>query len=171
MRSIFNRLAAPLKDKIHAYDPVHDVCQFLADNYVVISENFDDMINAKVVSFSRSVKYYSNFAMHLAILCKYIILMHHGDSATLAMLGESFHVMANIHYISRLCLSILMTMLPILFTMRYFTNQYVAEAIQSVSNHDTTSAFIRIKNRRLSVMLWVMSRLFNNVLALYRYVL
>ena len=60
MQKFKTNLVAPLQNKLHTYNPVHEVCRFMIDNYVVLSENVDDMINANDVSFGRRVKYYSN---------------------------------------------------------------------------------------------------------------
>ena len=71
MQKFKTNLVAPLHYKLHTYNAVNEVCRFMIDNYLVLSRNFDDMINANDVSFGRRVKYYFNFAIHLAATIKY----------------------------------------------------------------------------------------------------
>ena len=166
MQKFKTNLVAPLHYKLHTYNQVNEVCGFLIDSYFVLSENFDDMINANDVRFGRKMKYYFNLAMHLAVTVKYIILMNRGDNATVAMFGESFHVLANIHYVIRMCLSIQMIMVPCLITFRLIGDQYVAKVLQEYCYIDCIKPFNRINNRKLSLNLWLMSKVFTNCLSL-----
>ena len=166
MQKFKTNLVAPLQTKLHTYDPVHEVCRFLTNNYIVLSNNFDDMINANDVSFGRRMKYYFNFVLHLAVMFKYIILMNRADNVTAAMFGESLHIMGTIHHVSGLCLSISMTMVPILITLRIIGDQYVAKIFQYYCHIDCTVPFNRINNRKLSLRMWLMSKMFTKFLSL-----
>ena len=167
MQKFKTNLVAPLQNKLHTYDPVREVCRFMIDNFIVLSENFDDMINANDVSFGRRVKYYSNFGLHLAVMVKYIILMNRGDNVTAAMFGESLHVMGTMHHVSRLCLSINMTLVPVLITIRLIGEQYLMKLFQDYCHIDCTIAFNQINNRKLSLRMWLMSKVFKYFLLIY----
>ena len=166
MQKFKTNLVAPLQYKLHTYNAVNEVCRFMIDNYLVLSGNFDDMINANDASFGRRVKYYFNFGIHLAATIKYIILMNHGDIVTMGMFGESFQFIINIHYISPLALSIQMIMVPCLITFRLIGDQYVAKVFQDYCHIDCTVPFNRINNRKLSLNLWLMSKLFTKTLSI-----
>ena len=166
MQKFKRNLVVPLQTKIHTYDPVREVCRFMSDNYLLLSDNFDDMINANKVGLRRKVKYYFNLAIHLAITIKYIILVNRGDNATAAMFGESLHAIINIHYLSGLCLSIQMTMVPCIITNWLIGDQYLAKLFRDYCHIDCSKAFNRINNRKLSLKLWLMSKVFRNCLSI-----
>ena len=84
----------------------------------------------------------------------------------MGMFGESFQFIINIHYISPLALSIQMIMVPYLITFRLIGDQYVAKIFQDYCHIDCTVPFNRINNRKLSLNLWLMSKLFTKTLSI-----
>ena len=87
-----NELVGPLKRKIDMYSPVKDIFRFLSESNLILSVNLVELMNGDKVSFSRKIEYYSNFAIHIAIMIKYMILVYHDDRHTLAMFGETLQV-------------------------------------------------------------------------------
>ena len=166
-----NKLTVRLNNKIDTYNPVHQVCQLLANHYMLLSDNFDDIINGKGVSVWRKLGNYSNISMHLAILIKYAVLVKHDGSGTLAMFGESFHKLADVYYISRVCLSIQLIVVPFLLTFGYFGDQYITNALQSISRFDKTSPFNWINNRKQFFKLLLMTNLCKIILKIHKWVI
>lgn len=159
----------PFAKKINIYDPVHDICRILSANYLILSENFDDIVSERKVSFARQTKYYTNLVMHLVILVKYVVFMISARPERLATLGESFHMVSNIHYITRICLSIQMIMIPLIFTLNLFGDQYVAEVFTKVSQLDKSVPFSRVSYRKLSARLWFMNKAIDKIVSIYRW--
>ena len=122
MNWITNKLIDPLKNRIIAYNPIHDVYLFLGDGYAILSSNFDQFTNGGNVTFERRLRYYAIFIIHVLVTIKYTILAIYDDPNTIAMFGESFHVLTNIYYCSRLCLSSQIAALSIKSTFLYFGN-------------------------------------------------
>ena len=73
---------------------------------------------------------------------------------------ESFHLLNNIYYCSRLCLSFQMAVLPIKFIALYFGDQFVANMLMTISRFQTSLVFIRINNRKVTARMWLMSKLY-----------
>ena len=155
-----NKLIDRLKSQIIAYNPIRDVSRILGDSCLVLSSNMDQMINDSKVTFQRRMKYYATFVIHLLVMIKYAILATYNDTYTIAMFGESFHVVTNIYYCSRVCLSFLSVAIPIKFTLLCFDDEFVTNMLLTISLFQTTLPFIRINNRKKSTKLWLMSKLY-----------
>ena len=106
------------------------------------------------------MRYYATFAIHLLVMIKYAILTIYDDNYTIAMFGESFHVLTNIYYISRLCLSLTLAIVPIKFTSLYIGDKFVANIFVTISRLQTSLAFNRINNRKVTAKIWLMSKLY-----------
>ena len=171
MNMIKSKVTASLSTKILGYNPVRDVCRFVCDNYLVISPNLDQVLNNGNVTLARKVMYSIYFAIHLLVTIKYAILTIYGDSYTIAMLGESFHSLMNIYYISRLLLSIQMFMVPIKLTVLYISDQSMAKMLLTISRFDTSLALNRINNRKLKLKVWLMSKLIIKIMKPVRYLI
>ena len=161
MNRIKNNVIIPLKSQISEYDPIGDVCQILGDSCLVLSQNMDQLTNGGNVSFGRRMKYNAMFAIHLLVTIKYAILAIYDDIYTIAMFGESFHLLNNIYYCSRLCLSFQMAVLPIKFIALYFGDQFVANMLMTISRFQTSLVFIRINNRKVTAKIWLMRKLYS----------
>ena len=72
-----NKLTVRLNHSIDNYNPVHEVCRFLINNYVVLSDNFDDMINSNDVQFRQKSEVL--FQFRTASSCDDQI--HHSDES------------------------------------------------------------------------------------------
>ena len=88
-----NELMGPLKRKIDMYSQVEDICRFLSESNLILSVNLAELMNGDKASFRRKLKYYSNFAIHIAIMIKYMILVNQDDRNTLTKFGETLMVM------------------------------------------------------------------------------
>ena len=160
MNCIKNKLIVLLNNQIIAYNPIRDVCRILGESCLVLSSNMDQMIKDGNVTFERRIKYHAIFVIHLLVAIKYAILVIYDDPNTIAMFGESFHVLTNIYYCSRLCLSFQIAIVPIKFTLLYFDDQLVANILMTISRFQTSLPFNRINNRKVTAKIWLMSKLF-----------
>ena len=149
-----------LKYKIINYDPIRDVCQVIADSCLVLSSNFDQMINNDNVAFWRRMKYHATFAIHLLVMIKYAILAIYDDPYTIAMLGESMHVLANINFASRMFFSVQIILLPLKFTLGEIGDKFIADILVTISQLDTSLPLNRINNRKLKTKIWLISKLY-----------
>ena len=161
MNWIKNKLIDPLNNRIDVYNPIHDVCHFLGESYLVLSSNFDQMTNGGDVTLGRRMMYQATFAIHLLVMIKYAILAIYDDIYTIAMFGESFHVFNNIYICSHLCLSVQMAIVPIKFTVLSLDDKFVANMLLTISRFQTSFPLIRIDNRKVNAKIWLMSKLFN----------
>ena len=113
MNWIKNKLIDPLKNQIIGYNPIRHVSRILGDSCLVLSQNMDQMTNDGNITFGRRMSYYGTFVIHLLVTIKYAILVIYDDDYTIAMLGESLHLLTNIYYCSRLCLSFPHSLIPV----------------------------------------------------------
>ena len=171
MKMIKNKVTASLSSKIIDYNPVRDVCHFVDGSYLIISPKLDEVLKDGNVTLGRKVMYSIYFAIHLLVMIKYVILAIFGDPYTIAMLGESFHSLMNIYYISRLLLSIQIIMVPTKLTVLYLGDQYLAKVFLTISQFDTSLAFNRMNNRKLKLKIWLMSKLITKLMKPARYVI
>ena len=160
MNRFRNNVINPLKSQIITYNPIRDVCRILGDSCLVLSPNMDQMTNDGNVTFGRRMRYYATFVFHLLVTIKYAILAIFDDSYTIAMFGESFHLLTNIYYCSRLCIAMSSAILPIKFLLVYFDEKYVPNMLLTISQFQTSLPFIRINNRKVSTKIWLMSKLY-----------
>ena len=122
------------------------------------------------VTFGRRMSYHATFAIHLLVMIKYVILAIYDDDCTIAMFGESFHLLTNIYYCSRLCLSFQIAIVPIKFTLLYFGDKFVANILMTISRFQTKLSFNRINNRKLNTKIWLMSKLYNKFMLPLRWI-
>ena len=166
MNRIRNNIIVPLKNQINIYNmsicPI--VCQYFADSHLVISSNFEQMINNGNVTFGRRMRYYAYFAIHLLVMIKYAILATHDDPYTIALLGETLHVLTNNYLFSIHCFTMQMAIVPAKLTIRYYGDHYFANMLVNISRLDTSLAFSRINNRKLTTEIWLKSKLFNKLM-------
>ena len=160
MNWIKNKLIGSIKRQIIAYNLIHDVCRMFGDSFLVLSSNMDQMTNDGNVTLSRKIMFHATFFIHLLVMIKYAILVKYDDPYTIAMFGESVHLLTNIYYCSRLCLSLQMAFIPIKFTFLYFDDSFVANMLMTISRFQTSLPFIRINNRKLTSKIWLMSKLY-----------
>ena len=157
---IKNKLLVAFRRELHSYNTIENVFQWLADYCVVLSLNFNDVINKSKVTLKRKLIYYTNFAIQLSVLIKYAFLGIYGDPHTIALLGESFHYLTNIYFASHLFVWIQLTMVPILIYMRYIGDKRVAKIFVTISRFDSNRALNRINNRKLTKKVWLMNKMF-----------
>ena len=132
----------------------------MADYYVLLSPNFDDVINNSKVPLKRKLIYYTNFVIQFSVLIKYAILGIHGDRYTVALLGESLHYLTNIYFASHLFVWTQLTMVTLLMYVGYIGERQVAKILVTISRFDSNRAFNRINNRKLTMKLWLMNKMF-----------
>ena len=159
MNRIKNKLSVLFRRELHSYNPIENVFQWLADYYLVLSPNFDSIITNGKVTSKRKLIYYTNFAIELAVLIKYTILATYGDPYTVAVLGESFHYLANIYFVSTLYLSIQLTIVPIVMQMSYISDRGVAKILVTISRFDNNRVINRINHRKVTMKLWLMNKM------------
>ena len=159
MNWIKNNVIVPLKNQIIAYNPIRDVCQFFGDSCLVLSPNMYQMTNAGNISFGRKIRYYGTFVIHLVVTIKYAILAIYNDPYTIAMSGESFHVLTNIHFMSGFGFSMQMILLSNRLYTWYMGERYIVDMFVTISQLDTSLPFNRINNRKLTTRMWLMSKL------------
>ena len=133
MNSIVNKLINPLKIQIICYNPIRDVCQFFGDSCLVLSPNMDQMSNGGNVSFGRRMRYHVTFVIHLVVMIKYAILAIYDDTHTMAVSGESFHVLTNIQFMSRFGLSVKLVLFSIKLCTRYVSDRYIVDMFVTIS--------------------------------------
>ena len=141
-----------------SYNPIENVFQWMADYYFVLSPNFDVMINNDKITLKRKLIYYTNFAIQLSILIKYIYLAIYDDPDTVGLLGESFHYLTNIYYVSHIYLAIQLTLLPCLMYIHHIGDRRVANIFVTISRFDNNLALNRINNRKVTTNLLVMNK-------------
>ena len=170
MNWIKNKLIGSIKRQIIAYNLIHDVCRMFGDSFLVLSSNMDQMTNDGNVTLSRKIMFHATFFIHLLVTIKYAILVIYDDPYTIAMSGESVHLLTNIYYCSRLCLSLQMAFIPIKFNFPYFDDSFVANMLMIISRFQTSLPFIRINNRKLTSKVWLMSKLYTKFSLIIRWI-
>ena len=114
---------------------------------------------AMPATFRRRMRLYSTFVIHLLVMIKYAILTKYDDPYTIAMFGESLHLLTNIYYCGRLCLSIQMAFVPMKFVFLYLDDRFLANMLLTISRFQTGLPLIRINNRKLTTKIWLISNL------------
>ena len=147
---IKNKLLVDFRLELHSYKPIENVFQWLADYYIVLSPNFDDLINNSKVTLKRKLIYYTNFAIHLSVLIKYTFLSKYGDPYTIALMGESLHYLSSIYFASYFFLSIQGILVPLLMYVRYIGDRQMANILVTISQFDNNRVFNRINNRKVT---------------------
>ena len=159
VNKIKNKLLVESRRELHSYYPTENVFQWFADYYLVLSPNFDDVINNSKITLKRKLFYYTNFAIHLSVLIKYTFLAKYSDPNTIALLGESYHYLTNIYFAIHFNVSIELNVLPLIMYMRYIGDRQVAKVLVTISQFDTNRAFNRINNRKLTKNSWLMNKI------------
>ena len=90
INTIKNKLLVKFRRELHSYNPIENVFQWMADYYVVLSPNFDHVINTSKVPLKSKLIYYTNFAVQFSVLIKYAILGIHGDRYTVALKASRY---------------------------------------------------------------------------------
>ena len=168
---IKNIFLVEFQRELHSYNPIENVFQWMADYYLVLSPNFDDVINNSKITLKRKLIYYTNFAIHLSVLIKYTFLAKYSDLYTIALLGESLHYLFNIYIISYIFVLAELTFVPLMMYMRYMGDRRVANSLVTISKFDTNRAFNRINNRKVTNKVWLMNKMFAIIIILINWVI